>query len=180
MKLDRDRIVAAAFDQLDAEGLDAFSVRRLAGRLGVQPPALYWHVGSKAEIVGLMAAALYDEARAGAGGAADWREWLLGFGRSMRAALLSHRDGARLCATAEPARGPGPDTRAAVAAPLVERGIAEAEAVRRIGAVIALALGWTIYEQNGGMHDYLEALYDFDRSFEESLAAMVAGFAPAG
>jgi TetR/AcrR family tetracycline transcriptional repressor len=177
MKLDRDRIVEKAFALLEADGLDAFSVRRLASRLGVQPPALYWHVPSKAELVTLMARRLYAEAREVHEALGDWRGWLLAFGHGLRGRLLAHRDGARLCAIAEPDRAATAETRQALAAPLIERGLPENVALSRLGSVIALALGWTIYEQNGGMHDYLEALFDFDASFAASLEAMIAGFA---
>lgn len=178
MKLDRDRIVAEAFALLDADGLDNFSLRRLAPRLDVQTPALYWHVGDRAELIGLMAAAIYAEGRRGIA-AADWRGWLLALGRGARRAMLASRDGARLCATAEPLRDP-PTGAAAIAEPLVSLGLDPATSLSRQGAVIALALGWSLYEQNGGMHDYLATMFDFDASFEQSLAAMVRGFDPPG
>ena len=40
-------IVQAALDLLDETGMDGLTVRALASRLGVQAPALYWHVPSK-------------------------------------------------------------------------------------------------------------------------------------
>src|SRR5690606_21556143 len=74
--LSRERIVAAAFLQLVEEGLDRLSMRRLATRLGVQAPALYWHVGDKAELLGLMARDFYAPAYAEVRTASGWREWL--------------------------------------------------------------------------------------------------------
>ncbi|MBC7985994.1 MAG: hypothetical protein H7X93_04905, partial [Sphingomonadaceae bacterium] len=68
----------------------------------------------------------------------------------------------------------------ALAEPLVGLGLDPATSLSRQGAVIALALGWSLYEQNGGMHDYLATMFDFDASFEQSLAAMVRGFDPPG
>jgi TetR/AcrR family tetracycline transcriptional repressor len=54
--LTRDRIVRAAIQEIDERGLAAFSIRSLAGRLGVYPTAIYWHIASRelilAEIVG--------------------------------------------------------------------------------------------------------------------------------
>jgi TetR/AcrR family tetracycline transcriptional repressor len=40
---------------VDAEGLDALTLRALAGRLGVQAPTLYWHVRNKAELLDALA-----------------------------------------------------------------------------------------------------------------------------
>jgi AcrR family transcriptional regulator len=50
-KLDRDDVLDAAARLLDAEGADAVTMRRLAGRLGVSPMALYRHVGGHDELL---------------------------------------------------------------------------------------------------------------------------------
>ncbi|MCY3786030.1 MAG: WHG domain-containing protein [bacterium] len=42
--LDRDRVVSAAAQISDAEGLDKLTLTRVAGMLGVRQPALYRHV----------------------------------------------------------------------------------------------------------------------------------------
>jgi DNA-binding transcriptional regulator YhcF (GntR family) len=46
-ELSTDRIVAAALDVADAEGLEALSMRRLAATLGVAPMSLYRHVAGR-------------------------------------------------------------------------------------------------------------------------------------
>ncbi len=56
--LDRDRIVAEALGIVDAEGLDALTIRRLADALDVTPMALYWHVQDKAELLELVGQAV--------------------------------------------------------------------------------------------------------------------------
>jgi AcrR family transcriptional regulator len=48
--LDRERIIAAALRVIDAEGLDALSMRRLGAELGVNPMAAYYHVPNKAAL----------------------------------------------------------------------------------------------------------------------------------
>jgi AcrR family transcriptional regulator len=48
--LDRGQIVERAIAVMDAEGLRALTVRRLARELGVEAPALYWHFGNKDEL----------------------------------------------------------------------------------------------------------------------------------
>jgi TetR/AcrR family transcriptional regulator, tetracycline repressor protein len=53
--LTRDLVVRAALDLLDEVGLDKLSTRRLADRLGVRSPALYWHVKDKPQLLDLMA-----------------------------------------------------------------------------------------------------------------------------
>jgi AcrR family transcriptional regulator len=49
-----DRIVAAAIEVADAEGLPALSMRRVAEKLGAGTMSLYTHVPGKAELLDLM------------------------------------------------------------------------------------------------------------------------------
>ena len=50
MGLDRQAVVAAAVAIVDAEGVDALSMARLAGELGIRGPSLYAHVRNQAEL----------------------------------------------------------------------------------------------------------------------------------
>ncbi|MEH3107584.1 MAG: TetR family transcriptional regulator [Sphingomonas fennica] len=63
--IDRRRIVEAGFALLETGGLDGLTMRDLAARIGVQAPALYWHVAGKADLLALMAGRLYADARGG-------------------------------------------------------------------------------------------------------------------
>ena len=47
MAIEREKILDAALMLINEVGLDKFTTRRLAERLGVQQPALYWHFRSK-------------------------------------------------------------------------------------------------------------------------------------
>jgi AcrR family transcriptional regulator len=52
--LDTDAVLAAALKLADAKGIDALTMRRLAGELGVTPMALYNHVENKGALIDLM------------------------------------------------------------------------------------------------------------------------------
>ena len=56
-----DRIVSAAIEIADAEGLPALSMRRVAERLGVGTMSLYTHVPGKAELIDVMLDTVYGE-----------------------------------------------------------------------------------------------------------------------
>src|SRR6266699_809038 len=56
-----DRIVQAAIELADADGLAALSMRRIAERLGVGTMSLYTHVPGKAELIDLMFDTAYGE-----------------------------------------------------------------------------------------------------------------------
>ncbi|HHT8960921.1 TPA: TetR family transcriptional regulator, partial [Burkholderia cenocepacia] len=60
-RLTRDTVLRAALDLLDEVGIDGLSTRRLAERLGVQSPTLYWHFRNKAELLDAMAEAIMLE-----------------------------------------------------------------------------------------------------------------------
>lgn len=75
-ELTLDRIVRAAVEIADAEGLAALSMRGVAARLGVAAMSTYRYVPSKEDLVLLMADAAFGEAHpadAYAGAPEDWR-----------------------------------------------------------------------------------------------------------
>ncbi len=51
--LTRDQIVDSAIGLLDEDGLDGLNMRALGTRLGSAATAVYWHVGSKDDLVNL-------------------------------------------------------------------------------------------------------------------------------
>jgi TetR/AcrR family tetracycline transcriptional repressor len=103
-KMNRETVVADALDLLDEVGLDTVSTRRLAKRLGVEQPSLYWHFRTKKDLLAAMAqAAMAPHATAPLPTPGDdWRTWFLDNTRSFRRTLLLRRDGARLHAGSTP------------------------------------------------------------------------------
>jgi TetR/AcrR family tetracycline transcriptional repressor len=102
--LDLDRITRAAVELLDEVGLAQLSTRRLAAKLGVRSPTLYWHVRDKAALLDLVAEAVC----AGAfhiDRSQPWHAQLTDGLRQFRALLLRHRDVAALL-RARPPTGP--------------------------------------------------------------------------
>lgn len=99
MPLSPQRVIDEAMRLVDAEGLDALTLRALARRLGVQAPTLYWHVKNKAELLDALADAIMDDTLAtvpDAGPTGEWRNWLLAALVEFRRAMLAHPDGARI------------------------------------------------------------------------------------
>ena len=60
-KLDRDTVIGAALDLLDEVGVDGLTTRKLAQRLDVQQPALYWHFRSKRALLDKLAETMLAE-----------------------------------------------------------------------------------------------------------------------
>ncbi|GAA1369196.1 TetR/AcrR family transcriptional regulator C-terminal domain-containing protein [Catellatospora chokoriensis] len=104
MALDRQRIVAEAVALLDAEGLDGVTTRKLAARLGVQSPTLYWHLPNKAALVTAIADAILDQEFGDMSPPEPdqhWQDWLSGLAGRLRRALLAHPDGARVISASQ-------------------------------------------------------------------------------
>ncbi|TCC35685.1 TetR/AcrR family transcriptional regulator C-terminal domain-containing protein [Kribbella speibonae] len=104
MTLDRQRIVAEALALLDDEGLDGVTLRKLAVRLDVRQPSLYWHLPNKAALVTAIAEAIlgqeFGELEPPAPGE-SWQDWLTVLAERLRRALLAHPDGARVLSASQ-------------------------------------------------------------------------------
>jgi len=91
MATSREEIVSAGLALLDEVGLDGLTLRRLAARLGVKAPTLYWHVRNKRELLDLIADRITDEAygpNRSIPAGTPWWEWLHDRGVALRAALV--------------------------------------------------------------------------------------------
>jgi TetR/AcrR family tetracycline transcriptional repressor len=148
MRLKREVIIEAALELLDEVGLDEFTTRRLADKLGIQSPTLYWHFKSKRALLDAMAYAMLKEhdARPLPPHDEDWRaEWRQN-AHSFRRALLAHRDGARLHAGMVPAPSQLPRAEAMMQS-LRSAGFSPEEALSIIIALSRFVVGWVLEEQ---------------------------------
>lgn len=151
-RLELDAIVRAALDLLGEVGLDDLSMRRLADELGVQNPALYWHVRDKQELLDRMAQALLADGFAASERkqpARAWRPRLERFAHGLRDAMKSRRDGARLVAAADLTRGLALVSRMErLAQGLIDDGFGAQHALGGILTVVHYTLGATFEEQS--------------------------------
>ena len=112
MAIDRGRIVDEAMTLLNEVGIDKLTTRKLAERLGVQQPALYWHFKNKSALLDAINSemlARYHTHRLPAPGE-DWVDFTYATARSMRKTLLAVRDGARIAAGTRPSTTDFADT----------------------------------------------------------------------
>nr|WP_062342811.1 TetR/AcrR family transcriptional regulator [Herbidospora sakaeratensis] len=72
-ELTADRVITAAIEVADAEGLAALSMRKVADHLGVGTMSLYTHVPGKAELIDVMLDTVYKETFADARVPDGWR-----------------------------------------------------------------------------------------------------------
>jgi AcrR family transcriptional regulator len=155
--LDSERVVRAAAELVDAEGLDGLTLAALAGRLGVRPPSLYAHVAGLADL----------RLRVAIDAAHDLRDALAAaaLGRAGGDALRALADAYRAWALAHPGRyaaiahDVGEDPEAAAAATAVVDvvfavmrgyGLEGADAVHAVRVVRSAMHGFITLEERGG------------------------------
>lgn len=146
----RERIVAAALDLLDENGMEGVTVRALAARLEVRPPALYWHVRNKQELLDEMSTTVMRrvvDAVSRSEPGASWREDLVGYAHVLRAEFLLHRDGARIFSGTRLADPDLVRAKEPWLARWTANGVALADADDAIDVVVAFVVGFVIEEQ---------------------------------
>ncbi|MGA8112807.1 MAG: TetR/AcrR family transcriptional regulator C-terminal domain-containing protein [Actinocatenispora sp.] len=197
-RLERTTVVSAAIDLLDERGLDDLSMYAIAARLGVRQPALYHHFRDKAEILAAVADEVLDRWHTERLPHRDehWRAFLVRNAHSMRHAMLSVRDGARLVAVAG-TRAPHLANAVAQVTFLERHGFRGTTAILAFIAVSRYTIGATLEQQSSAGTTILAAgdcaPADTDRlaqlakevaalgpdhEFTVGLDALVAGLAP--
>lgn len=148
--IDRTLILREAFATLNEAGLEGLTLRRLATRLGVKAPALYWHFQSKQALLDEMATQVLRESVAQSADLAAlpaWQEWAAANYTRLRKILLQYRDGARMFSGTYL-------TDADLYAPMetnlrrmIDAGFTLRQAVVGLGALYSFTVGFVIEEQ---------------------------------
>jgi AcrR family transcriptional regulator len=146
--LDRQAVVDAAIRVLDADGLDAVTIRSVAQELGVGAASLYAYVDSKDTLIELVLDHVIGEVDyAGFPNDDPWQEQLKELIRRSRTTFTAHRDIARASLGRIPS-GPnalhGMDTMLAV---LKRSGLSD-QVIAYAGDLIGLLISATAYEES--------------------------------
>jgi AcrR family transcriptional regulator len=147
-RLSRSLVLQAAVALADQEGLDGFSMRRLAQELGVVPMALYKHVANKDELIDGMVDIVFGEIESPAIDD-DWRSAMRRRAISAHDALKRHSWAIALMET----RKPGPanlQNHNAVMGCLREAGFSFKTAIHAYSVQDAYIYGFAQQEQTLG------------------------------
>jgi AcrR family transcriptional regulator len=129
--LTRELIVDAALALLERDGLQGLSMRRLAQELGSGAASLYWHVGDKEELLGLLLDRIVGEQPVPEPDPKHWQGTVKELARATRRHLARRRDAAQLSLGRVPT---GPNS-----LPVLERNLAVLAASGLPPQVIAYA-----------------------------------------
>ncbi|WP_291049575.1 TetR/AcrR family transcriptional regulator C-terminal domain-containing protein [Herbiconiux sp.] len=150
--LTRGAIVEAAFELLAEGGTAAITARALAGRLGVRPGALYYHVPDMAALSDEMATVIMRELMLpGADAAhpnAEWRPFLRDSAQHIRRVLLRYREGAKLFSGTYLTDDDALGSMEAPLRVLTEAGFGLVDALRSFQTLYAFVIGHVIEEQH--------------------------------
>jgi TetR/AcrR family transcriptional regulator, tetracycline repressor protein len=187
-RITRADIVEVAVSLLAAGGLHALAMRRIAGELGVQQSALYWHFENKQQLLAAVAeriVAPVDPPDLGAD-QAPWSQQILTLGTRLRAALLAYPDGAELVATMLAFRLGAQRPVQQITDVLVNAGFAPTEAEVAASVLVHFVLGYTTDEQQhrqaaaiGAIEHDDHATASADERFARGLDLIVAGMTSA-
>ena len=148
--LSKTAVVRAALDVLDDAGIDGVTVRAVAARLGVQAPALYWHVRDKRELLDEMATEIWRQVSAEVAALpADlpWDQVMAAFAAITRRALLAHRDGAKVFSGTYLTDAGALEAQEDRFARMVADGFSVADATRAYSLLYSFTIGFCIEEQ---------------------------------
>jgi AcrR family transcriptional regulator len=144
--LDRERVLRAATELADREGVASLTMRRLAQELRVEAMSLYHHFANKEQILDGMVDLVFAEIELPEGG--DWKSALRRRARSARAALARHGWAIGLL---ESRRNPGLATlrdHDAVIGCLRRGGFTIAQAAHAFSLLDSYVYGFAMQEQN--------------------------------
>ncbi len=193
-RLSRGRILRAALDLIDREGLDALSMRRLGQELGVEAMSLYHHVPNKAALLGDLVEGLLAEIAIPDEESDVWTERARALARSYRRLAHDHPHAFPLLVTwdlktpgalrlidamVDVCRGAGYGEQAALDAFSTIAGYATGYALFEIGGLFQVAAGEAGAPPGGawpGPPAGGTPLFDHgDEQFEFGLDAILAG-----
>lgn len=139
--LTRDRVLRAALDLVDREGVDGLTMRRLGRELGVEAMSLYGYVDSKEDLIEGVVEQVFRQMPLIVPGPGRWQDRLRRHAAAYRSVLLDHPNAVRLVAHR-------PLTTEGIAA-FVDSALAELESVgldlatadRVLGVIASFTLG---------------------------------------
>lgn len=198
--------MSAALDVVDRDGYDGLTIRAIAALVGAPPMSLYTHFANKEELLDLMyqevTRRLYVDS-----GNDTWQAEMLAISQNVRATLLAHTGWTHLLSrrappTAVPVRerllalmvqdgmsspgalrSLGSVIGSAIGLTLFELTFMEPDGSSRLTQRLDALKDWLVAEKQGDIEPTTRQAvtqgppFDFQRSFDLTLAALIAGLA---
>ena len=88
--LSRGRILDAALELVDEEGMGALSMRRLGAELGVNPMSIYHHLPGKDAVISGLVDLVFSEMRVHYSDGSSWQDRMRAWAEAYRSLVRSH------------------------------------------------------------------------------------------
>jgi AcrR family transcriptional regulator len=144
--LSPERIVEAAIELIDGEGLEALSMRHLGAALGVEAMSLYRHFPSKAVLLEAVVARLLADLLLPGSGSVAWQESFRALARDYRQLLLRHPNAIPLLATLQLSNPGALGAAGAVMAVLRDAGFDARTALHVLATAESFVIGFAYWE----------------------------------
>ncbi|GAB2719241.1 TetR/AcrR family transcriptional regulator [Kitasatospora kifunensis] len=179
-QIGREDIITTSVRVIDADGLDALTMRRIGAELDVTAMSLYRYLPNRDAVLAAVADRLIGEAAFEVDPGAPWPEALRRFALAYRRMLMAHPRAAPLLATHPVDLATG----RALIAPALERlraaGIPEEDGVAAVESVGVYLLGHALAQvgppSGAGRVPRQGTADGYERCFNAGLNAMLAGF----
>lgn len=185
-------LASEALSLVDEAGLQGFSMRTLAQRLGVSPMALYNHVANRDELLGLVVDQLGEEMNAPPPAPVKGAQRVRHVARSIRSTYLTHPAAIVLVQTTSSTSTASLGSVEEGLVGFAEAGLDPVRARSAWVGLVALVTGHVSYQLHGHFTEPLDASslpaelahlrgvvtlgpLDYDEAFENSLTALLDG-----
>lgn len=145
-RLHRDRVIDAALVYVDANGLDALSIRRLAVELRVGTMTVYNHVASKADLLDGIGERVLSAIDLDADRSTPWDDRLRAHARAFRTTALAHPGAFALILTRQIASPEALRPTDIALGALRDAGLNESAAVHALRAFVSFQTGCILRE----------------------------------
>ena len=170
VRLSRDRIVRAAIELADAEGIEGLSMRRLAEELDAAPMALYRHVANKDDLLDGMIDLVFAELDVPTG--SGWRTAMRERATGMRRALLRHPWAVGMMEGGTPGRASFRHHNATMGCLRQQAGLSFPTAVHAYSAMDSYIYGFALQETTLPFRDADQAVEEAERRQSAAASAM--------
>ncbi len=169
--LTRQRIISEALAIIDADGVEAVSFRLLARRLGVNPTAIVWHVGTHEQLLSHVVASTLH-VRPPKRATATWQERIATIAKMFRSQLHRHPNLAKLIGTQLTTNAATQlETFEYMLGALVESGLETDEVLCHFDALLGSMVGFVVLELSSapksGQAEWKEAVVNQRESIDE-------------
>jgi AcrR family transcriptional regulator len=144
--LSRSKIVEAALELIDEEGVDQLNIRKLARRLEVQGPSIYHYFADRDEVLAAVGLTVLQDIRVPRRRSQRWTDWLMQDAMAYYRAVEAHPNIAPILLDRRTRPGAAERFNAALEQ-MGEVGISPADGLALIDAIEGLALSWLAFSR---------------------------------